>query len=167
MIRRGFQLELTNTQEQDLAKGQPVEVVIGGKPCVLNSRSAFDQIKDGIDDSPWTEEEMDLLADEAIVSLPSEGSNGNGRSQLPAAKPKDADLLVGLSDAELQALAAGKLAPPVQERLSELLDRNTAGQLAADEETELDDLLERIGVLKTLKARALVTLKQHAGAFEE
>jgi hypothetical protein len=75
----------------------------------------------------------------------------------------DPDMLVGLSESELQALGTGMLAAPYQERLSALLERNRAGRLNADEARELDALLERIDSMNTLKARASYTL-QHLGA---
>lgn len=71
----------------------------------------------------------------------------------------DTDLLSGLDDAELRGLAEGVLAPAFQARLDELLGRNDEGLLTAGEERELDDLLARIDVFNTLKARALYTLR--------
>ena len=71
-------------------------------------------------------------------------------------------MLVGLSAAELQALSAGVLVTPQQERLTTLLERNRAGQLNPDEARELDSLLERVDSMNTLKARARYTL-HHLG----
>ena len=70
----------------------------------------------------------------------------------------DAELLVGLSQAELQALAEGILAPPAQARLNELLAQNTETQLSAEESGELDRLLEQVDHLTILKTRARYTL---------
>ena len=80
-----------------------------------------------------------------------------------ASRAADPDLLVGLSEPELQALGTGMLAAPHQERLNVLLERNREGRLSADEARELDGLLERIDSMNTLKARACYTL-QHLGA---
>ena len=80
--------------------------------------------------------------------------------KLCATHPVDPDLLVSLSDAELQALADSVLVPRQQERLSELLRRNRDEGLSADEERELDRLLERIDHMNVLKARAMYTLQQ-------
>ena len=76
----------------------------------------------------------------------------------------DSELLVGLSDDELEALADSLLAPSAQIRLDELLDRNAAGRLASDEQAELDRLLARVDQLTLLKTRARYTLDQKAGA---
>jgi len=74
----------------------------------------------------------------------------------------DPDLLVSLSDAELQALADSVLVPRQQERLSDLLRRNRDEGLSADEERELDRLLERVDQMNVLKARAIYTLQQRS-----
>ena len=76
----------------------------------------------------------------------------------------DSELLVGLSDDELEALAGGLLAPAAQSRLDELLERNAEGRLAPDEQAELDRLLARIDQLTILKTRARYTLGQKAGS---
>ncbi|HEY2413731.1 MAG TPA: hypothetical protein VGI40_15885 [Pirellulaceae bacterium] len=77
---------------------------------------------------------------------------------------RDAELLTGLSDDELEALADSVLAPSAQARLNDLLDRNAQGQLAIDEQAELDRLVARVDQLTTLKTRARFTLGQKAGA---
>lgn len=73
-------------------------------------------------------------------------------------QPLDADLLPGLSQAELQALAQSRLAPVAQARLDELLARLAAVPLAAEETAELDQLLEQVDQLTILKTRARYTL---------
>jgi hypothetical protein len=78
---------------------------------------------------------------------------------------KDPELLVGLSDGELEALAESLLAPSAQSRLDELLVRNAESRLSPNEQAELDRLLERIDQLNVLKTRARYTLHhQQAGA---
>jgi hypothetical protein len=77
-----------------------------------------------------------------------------------------ADLLVGLSRPELHGLAEGILSSPYRERLDELLQRNREGRLSADEEHELDRLLEQVDYVNTLKARAMYTLQQLGKAKE-
>jgi hypothetical protein len=72
----------------------------------------------------------------------------------------DPDLLVGLSETELKALAEGVLSSPHQERLSQLLQLNQTDPLGADEEAELDRLLDYIDSMNVLKARAQYTLQQ-------
>ena len=77
---------------------------------------------------------------------------------------RDSELLVGLSDDELEALADSMLAPSAQAQLGELLRRNAGNQLGADERDELDRLLARADQLTVLKTRARYTLREQAGA---
>ena len=76
----------------------------------------------------------------------------------------DPEVLVGLSEDELEALADCQLSPPTQGRLDELLERNTAGHLGTDEQIELDRLLAMVDQLTILKTRARYTLARQAGA---
>jgi hypothetical protein len=71
----------------------------------------------------------------------------------------DAELLVGLSEDELQALADSMLAPSAQRRLNELLDRNSEGRLSQSEQSELDGILAKVDQLNILKTRARYTLR--------
>jgi hypothetical protein len=77
----------------------------------------------------------------------------------------NSELLVGLSDDELEALADSMLAPSAQRRLDDLLERNVENRLAAEEHVELDRLLNHVDQLTTLKTRARYTLRQQAGAI--
>lgn len=70
----------------------------------------------------------------------------------------DAECLIDLNQAELQALANSMLAPAAQSRLDELLARNAENQLSADEQAELDRLLDQVDHLTILKTRARYTL---------
>jgi len=76
---------------------------------------------------------------------------------------RERELLGGLSEDELEALADSVLAPSAQSRLDELLDRNANGQLRPTEQTELDCLLARVDHLTVLKTRAKLTLGHKAG----
>ncbi|HFQ93367.1 MAG TPA: hypothetical protein ENK32_05125 [Anaerolineae bacterium] len=76
-------------------------------------------------------------------------------------QPVDRDLLVNLSQEELQALAESALSPQEQRRLDDLLERNAEGQLSPEETTELDDLLTQIDQLNILKTRARYTLQYY------
>jgi hypothetical protein len=76
----------------------------------------------------------------------------------------DSEVLIGLSDEELEALADGMLSPSAQVRLDELLGQNAEGPLPASEEQELERLLARVDQLSILKTRARFTLGQKAGA---
>ena len=72
------------------------------------------------------------------------------------------ELLIGLSDGELEALAESKLALANQGRLDALLAQNAEGRLSPDNQAELDRLMERVDQLNILKARARYTLNQKA-----
>jgi len=74
----------------------------------------------------------------------------------------DPELLVNMSQAELQALAESKLAPAAQARLDDLLARHHETQLSDEEIAELDRLLEQVDQLNILKSRAKYTLHQQA-----
>lgn len=79
----------------------------------------------------------------------------------------DPDLLTGLSQSELHALAFCALAPEQQTRLDELLERNANNALSPDEITELDKLLEDIDYLNVLKTRARYTLTQQKQTVQQ
>ena len=85
--------------------------------------------------------------------------------QLTRLSSPDSDLLMGLSEAELQALAHSALAPTEQARLDDLLARNADGQLPEAEQAELDRLLHHVDQLTLLKTRARYTLAHHAGTL--
>jgi hypothetical protein len=76
----------------------------------------------------------------------------------------DSELLVGLSIEELEALADSLLAPAAQARLDDLLVRQKEKLLSADEERQLDGLLQRVDQLTILKTRARYTLNQERTA---
>lgn len=76
---------------------------------------------------------------------------------------KDPELLTGLSDGELEALAEGMLAPAVQMRLDELIACSKEHRLSPQEQVELDRLLMRADQLTLVKTRAKFTLRQQAG----
>ena len=76
----------------------------------------------------------------------------------------DPDVLHGLSEGELEALADGLLAPSLQVRLDQLIARAKEVSLSGVEEAELDSLLTRVDQLTLVKTRARYTLqRQHAG----
>ena len=77
------------------------------------------------------------------------------------------ELLVSLSENELEALADGNLAPSSQARIDALLEKNASESLDGDEAKELDLLLSRVDQLNILKTRARLTLKQHAEAARQ
>jgi hypothetical protein len=76
----------------------------------------------------------------------------------------DPEVLVSVSDDELEALADSVLSLSSQSRLDELLHRNSTKQLTPEDERELDRLLARVDQLTILKTRARYTLQQREGA---
>jgi hypothetical protein len=70
------------------------------------------------------------------------------------------ELLVGLSVAELEALADSSLAPAAQHRLDELLARSKENKLVAGEELALVHLPQKVDNLTIVKTRARLTLDQ-------
>jgi hypothetical protein len=86
----------------------------------------------------------------------------NGSEETTMAE--DSELLIGLSDDELEALAESKLAPANQDRLDALLAVNAEGKLSPPDEVELDRLLARVDQLNILKARARYTLHRKSAA---
>ena len=75
-------------------------------------------------------------------------------------QPYDPDILIGLSKAELAALADSKLESSTQTRLDALLEQNANSQLPTEEVAELDGLLAQVDYLTGLKTRARYTLHQ-------
>jgi hypothetical protein len=70
------------------------------------------------------------------------------------------EALIGLSVAELEALADSLLAPAAQARLDDLLARRKEKPLSTEDENELDSLLQKTDQLTILKTRARYTLSQ-------
>ncbi|MDP1564376.1 MAG: hypothetical protein Q8M16_23600 [Pirellulaceae bacterium] len=64
-----------------------------------------------------------------------------------------------ISTSGLSALSEMAIAPKRQLELDALLEKCSAGELAAHEERELDQLLKQIDELNLVKARAVVALK--------
>lgn len=65
-------MELTADQEQSVQSGRAVRVIVGGTDCVLLRKDVYDT-SDGIDYSPLTAEEMNLLATETADLLAGDG----------------------------------------------------------------------------------------------
>ena len=85
--------------------------------------------------------------------------------QLTSLAASDPEVLVGLSEVELQALAQSSLAPVEQVRLNDLLSRHADTQLSDEEQVELDRLLDHVDQLTILKTRARYTLAHQAGVL--
>ncbi len=65
-------MNLTAEQEQALHSGQAVQVTVAGTACVLLRKDVYDR-GEVLDYSPWTPEEMDLLAAETADLLAGDG----------------------------------------------------------------------------------------------
>jgi hypothetical protein len=61
-------MNLTPEQERAIQGGQGVHVNVGGAECVLLRKDVFER-GEAVDFSPWTPEEMDLLAAETADLL--------------------------------------------------------------------------------------------------
>ena len=77
---------------------------------------------------------------------------------------RDSELLFSLSEAELEALADGRLATASQVRIDELLELKANAELSREDTVELDRLLGQVDQLTVLKTRARYTLRQQAEA---
>ena len=86
--------------------------------------------------------------------------------QLTRHSVEDPELLQGLSEEELQALAQSALAPADQSRLDDLLAQKADSQLSAFEQVELDRLVADVDHLTLLKTRARYTLAHQAGQLQ-
>ncbi len=52
-------------QQAAVAKGEPVLLNVGGTECVLVRRDIYFRLDPDFETTPWTIDEMNLLADEA------------------------------------------------------------------------------------------------------
>jgi len=57
-------MRLTAEQERAIHSGKTVQVSVGGAECILLRKDVFER-GEALDFSPWTVEEIDLLAAEA------------------------------------------------------------------------------------------------------
>ncbi|MEH2304045.1 hypothetical protein [Nostoc sp.] len=73
----------------------------------------------------------------------------------------DSELLIGLSQDELQTLAESSLFPKSQIQLQELLIKNSENNLSDEEAQIIDRLLMKIDQLNIIKTRARYTLKMN------
>ena len=71
----------------------------------------------------------------------------------------DPEVLAGVSEVELTALAESELAPSAQRQVQSLTEKSSEQTLSADEAEHLERLLEQIDYLNILKARARYTLQ--------
>jgi hypothetical protein len=63
-------MNLTVEQQYSLDRGEAVPVTIAGRSCVLLTQEMYERVRESVYDcSPWTDEEMDLLAAEDADGL--------------------------------------------------------------------------------------------------
>jgi hypothetical protein len=65
-------VKLTAEQERALHDGRAVQVTVGGAVCVLLRKDVYERGEE-LDYSPWTDQEMDLLAAETADLLAGDG----------------------------------------------------------------------------------------------
>jgi hypothetical protein len=65
-------MRLTAEQERAIHSGKTVQVSVGGEECILLRKDVFER-GEALDFSPWTAEEIDLLAAEAADLLAGDG----------------------------------------------------------------------------------------------
>jgi hypothetical protein len=70
--KKGRTVKLTAEQEQAIQSGQAVRFSVGGTACVLLRQDVYERGEE-VDFSPWTSEEMDLLAAETADLLAGDG----------------------------------------------------------------------------------------------
>ena len=71
---------------------------------------------------------------------------------------QDIEVLIGVSDSELEALAEVMLASSLQARLDDLIARSKERELSSDESAELDRLFARVDQLTLLKTHVKYTI---------
>jgi hypothetical protein len=65
-------MRLTAEQQQALQNGQAIQVNVGRTTCILLRKDVYER-GEAVDFSPWTKEEMDLLAAETADLLAGDG----------------------------------------------------------------------------------------------
>lgn len=86
--------------------------------------------------------------------------------QLTRPADTDPELLQGISEEELQALAQSSLVLADQSRMDDLLARSADSQLSEIERAELDRLVADVDHLTLLKTRARYTLAHQSGQLQ-
>src|SRR5260370_27558731 len=73
-VKKGVTVKLTAEQERAIHDGQAVQVTVGGAVCVLLRKDIYER-GEGLDYSPWTKQNLDLLAAEAPALFPADDFN--------------------------------------------------------------------------------------------
>lgn len=65
-------MELTAEQEQAIRRGEAVQVNVAGSPCIVLRKDVYER-GEALDFSPWSAEEINLLASETANLLAEDG----------------------------------------------------------------------------------------------
>jgi hypothetical protein len=65
-------MNLTAEQEREIHQGHVVEVTVSGAACVVLRKDVYERGEE-VDYSPWTAQEIDLLAAEAAALVAGDG----------------------------------------------------------------------------------------------
>ena len=71
-VKKEVMMNLTAEQERAILNGQAVAVTVGSAACVVLRTDIYERGEE-VDYSPWTKEEMDLLAAETADLLAGDG----------------------------------------------------------------------------------------------
>jgi hypothetical protein len=71
-MQRGEDMKLTAEEERAFQSGQAVQVKVGEAECILLRKDVYER-GEPVDFSPWTPEEMGLLAAETADLLAGDG----------------------------------------------------------------------------------------------
>jgi hypothetical protein len=71
-VKKEWIMKLTAEQERAIQNGQTVTVTVAGAACVVLRKDIYER-GEALDYSPWTTEEMDLLAAETADLLAGDG----------------------------------------------------------------------------------------------
>jgi hypothetical protein len=62
-------MTLNVEQQKAIENGEPVALNVSGTECILVRKDIYLRLEAELDTTPWTTEEMDLLADEAEAMI--------------------------------------------------------------------------------------------------
>ena len=82
-------------------------------------------------------------------------------SAIPTAPMLDEFLSFVLERPTPEQIMAYRVSPDVQNRINELLERNSAGTMTDSERRELDEHIRFDRMMSLLKAKALVAIRNH------
>jgi len=104
-----------------------------------------------------------LLVEELLTGLQKETASDVKKT---SGETEMLDVLYGLTDEELHALADAIMSADKQRRLTQLLRKNNSGTIKVKETEELDALLVECQQISLLKAKAILTLQQREYLIE-